>query len=103
LKPGGKVLFGDIPNQSLKERFINSKHGKTVTQKWKKLMRTDQHDGTKKVALDTDTKLLQFNDELVFNILENLRGNGYHAYVIPQPPELPFGNTREDILVVNIS
>ena len=28
LKPGGRALFGNIPNTSTKQRFINSKHGK---------------------------------------------------------------------------
>ena len=35
-------------------------------------------------------------------IIEYIRRKNFHAYVLDQPPNLPFGNTREDILVLSL-
>jgi hypothetical protein len=44
---------------------------------------------------------LTFDDSLILKIIEhNNRHNNFYAYVLDQPQNLPFGNSREDILVV---
>ena len=34
LKPDGKILIADLPNISLKKRFVDSQFGKRFTEKW---------------------------------------------------------------------
>ena len=45
-----------------------------------------------------DASLPRFDDALVLRLVAVLRARGFSAYLLPQPPDLPFGNTREDIL-----
>ena len=74
LRPGGKILLGDIPNRSVKERFIYSQKGKEFDRKWQKLItKHHEHGGAKGLVLEVDTELVQFNDELILNILKNIR------------------------------
>jgi hypothetical protein len=34
------------------------------------------------------------------DFITDLRTNGFDAYWLPQPPELPFSRTREDLLII---
>ena len=100
LKPGGIALFGDIPNVSLKQRFINSTSGSEFSKKWKKLIRKEY---IRKCRDDLNTvednKLVLFDDNLVLKILTGTREKGFDSFVLDQHPDLPFGYTREDILI----
>jgi 2-polyprenyl-3-methyl-5-hydroxy-6-metoxy-1,4-benzoquinol methylase len=104
LKPGGNALFGDIPNRSLKQRFLGSDAGSEFVREWERLKEShskkdSDYDGT----LTPDTDLVQFDDALILRILNRYRGEGFHSYALPQPPDLPFGNTREDVLVTKFA
>lgn len=103
LNPGGKVFFGDIPNRSTKERFLNSRQGKEFSKKWNNLIRKVKDGHERKVILPVDEKLVRFDDTLVLDILSTFRQKGYHTYIFSQPPGLPFGNSREDILIEKLS
>ncbi len=96
LAPGGKALFGDIPNQSVKKRFIDSEDGKRFVKEWDRSLRNQSEVS---VATPKDTDTVQFDDVLVTEVIKLFRDKGYHTYILPQPPELPFGHTREDILI----
>jgi ubiquinone/menaquinone biosynthesis C-methylase UbiE len=98
LTSGGMALFGDIPNQSRKDRFLQSKLGKKLDAEWKALV-SSQPD-KEEVLLESDNELVTFNDDLTMKILQQFRHQGYDTYILPQPPHLPFGYTREDILVI---
>ena len=100
LEPQGKILIGDIPNVSLKKRFINSQNGKKFLKKWNKINKMSEIDITAQRILEKDksSKLL-INDEFILNLLRYLRKKHYNVFLIKQNSELPFGNTREDIII----
>jgi hypothetical protein len=39
------------------------------------------------------------DDAVVFALLQRARAQGFDAYVVPQTPDLPMANRREDILI----
>ena len=41
-----------------------------------------------------------FGDDEILDFAKRYRSRGFHAYILPQPPGLPFGHTREDLLIV---
>ena len=49
--------------------------------------------------LKQDDKIMIFNDKNVLQIISHIREKGLHAYLLSQPGDLPFGHTREDILI----
>lgn len=103
LVPGGKILFGDIPNESKKKRFLSSPQGKEFIKEWEqkvaKSQIKDDFESSILKKLSEDNKLVKFDDTFIFKIIKLLRDSGYHTYIYPQLPELPFGYTREDILI----
>ena len=98
LKPGGTALFGDIPNTSLKNRFIMSSKGKIYIEEWNNLLKKEINEKNEN-KMEEDIKLVQFDDKLIFKILEIIREKGFNSFIIAQHPDLPFGYTREDILI----
>ncbi len=103
LSPGGNILFGDIPNESKKKRFLSTAYGSNFLKEWSKILHKYEETHHSEILnlqkLEDDNKLVKFNDEFVIKIVSFLRNKGYHAYIIPQSPGLPFYHTREDILV----
>jgi len=91
LNSGGRLLIGDIPNISARERFINSDKGKEFV---------------KNGPLSNDTIHLKherqerIDDSVVLAILSRFRNFGCETYLLPQNQNLPFGNRREDILII---
>jgi len=100
LAPGGIALFGDIPNQSKKERFLSSESGKAFEQQWKELIKKEAGNNHRQVELSPDPHLVRFNDEFLLQICRRCRADGFEAYIYPQPSHLPFGNTREDVVII---
>jgi cyclopropane fatty-acyl-phospholipid synthase-like methyltransferase len=98
LKPGGLMLLGDIPNTSKKIRFGNSISGQMIAKKWAEQIMVA--DGTLPEKITQDHKLVIFDDALVLDVVAFIREKGFDAYLLPQPLDLPFGGSREDILVV---
>ncbi|MEO5962335.1 MAG: class I SAM-dependent methyltransferase [Thermomonas sp.] len=93
LAPGGALLIGDVPNISMRKRFFSSETGKAFHRAFT---------GTE-AAPDVAHHQIehgQIDDAVVFGILQRARAAGFHAYVLPQPPELPLANRREDILII---
>lgn len=97
LKPGGLMLIGDIPNSSAKSRFLSTKEGREVEGRWSKLVR--ENGGSQPDSGKEPRGALSFDDEFLFDILLMMRSEGHEAYLLPQGIELPFSQTREDILV----
>ena len=60
---------------------------------------------TKKKELSFNLKefnnLISFNDKLLTELINRLRMKGYNAFLVPQSKNLPFSNTREDIIIKN--
>lgn len=92
LAPGGRLLLGDIPNISKRKRFFSSETGIQFHQRFMKT---------------TEMPIVHFNrieedlidDAVIMAILYRARGQGFDAYVMPQPSCLPMANRREDILI----
>lgn len=93
LAPGGKFLLGDLPNVSKRNRFFSSDAGVAFHQQFtgsNSLPRLSK-EGPKTGNID---------DAVVLGILMRTRSAGFEAYVVPQPPDLPMANRREDVLIV---
>jgi 2-polyprenyl-3-methyl-5-hydroxy-6-metoxy-1,4-benzoquinol methylase len=93
LRPGGRLLIGDIPNHSKLRRFLASDAGARFHAEY---MRTSEPPHV--AAFDTPSE--RIDDGVVFGIAQRLRGGGYDAYVVPQSDALPLANRREDLLIV---
>lgn len=93
LAPGGELLIGDIPNQTMKKRFLSTKEGARYHRNYMK----DDKDPIISPFLDEPGRC---DDSIVLAILSRARAAGFHAFVLPQAPELPFASRREDILIV---
>jgi hypothetical protein len=93
LAPGGMLLFGDIPNLSMRRRFFSSGTGKAFHRQFTG-RNEDPTVGYNRIEPG------QIDDSVVFAILQRARAAGFHAYVVPQPATLPLANRREDILIV---
>ena len=102
LGPGGTMLIGDSPNADRKERFLRSKVGRKITEEWDKLTADPDAMGR---HLEADRALplvgtaVRISDALMAKILVRYRAQGLETYLLPQPHDLPFGYTREDIVL----
>ncbi len=92
LAPGGRLLLADVPNASMRKRFLTSEAG---------LRYHREHSGVAgppQVEFNVPVRG-EIDDAVVFAILGRARGAGLHAWLVPQAPELPMANRREDILI----
>ena len=95
LAPGGRILFGDLPNIDRKRRFSESESGKRFENEWNSLRALEPEGPDVPVEYSEGSVIV--NDSLILSTLEFLRSRGLDAYIEPQDSALPFGNTREDI------
>lgn len=92
LAPGGSMLIGDIPNESMRRRFLSSKEGVAFHQR-------HHGPGTQPdISMSGDMKA-KIDDSVVLALLARARGLGTHAYVLEQAPDLPMANRREDVII----
>jgi len=96
LAPGGRLLIGDIPSLSKRERFLASAAGAAFHRAHygdrplpRRLQQNPAKDETKPDGID---------DSLVFALLQRGHAVGIDAYLLPQPPHLPMANRRVDLL-----
>ena len=103
LAPGGRLLLGDLPNKDAKIRLAQSRDAEHHAQEWKEELRRSQTDFALRKSLDEALSTVPaqgvFSDKELCDLLLALRSAGFVAYIAPQPHNLPFGLTREDILV----
>lgn len=92
LAPGGQMLIGDIPNISKRKRFFASEAGVHFH---KEFMKTDDFPIIEFNQIEHD----QIDDAVVMSLIQRSRAQGFDAYVLPQDPNLPMANRREDILI----
>jgi 2-polyprenyl-3-methyl-5-hydroxy-6-metoxy-1,4-benzoquinol methylase len=93
LRPGGRLLIGDVPNFSKLRRFLTSDAGVAHHYAY---MRTDQAPEVPAFAAATD----RIDDGMLLGFVLRARLAGYDAYLLPQPADLPLANRREDLLIV---
>ena len=99
LKPGGLALFGDLPNKTKKERFMDTKFGEKIDSEYRKALKENNLNRTNSVNLSKDVELVDLNDESILRLVKKIRDEGFNAYLLDQPPQLSLSYTREDILV----
>src|SRR5262245_24916114 len=92
LAPGGQLLLGDIPNVSKRKRFFASDAGARHHQQF---TGTDDIPAVAFNAIES----AKIADAVVSASLARARAAGFDAYVLPQSPDLPMANRREDILI----
>ncbi|MCX7729073.1 MAG: class I SAM-dependent methyltransferase [Bacteroidia bacterium] len=90
LKSGGRMLIGDIPNFDKRNRFLQSKEGLQFLKNQKQLKGSTSHENLNQ----------KMDDTVIFSLMMRLRKFGCETYLLPQRPELPMANRREDILIV---
>lgn len=95
LKPGGKMLIGDIPNISKRKRFFSTDTGISFH---KKFTQTDTLPEVNPLQLEPT----HIDDGVLMGIMQRYRGFGFEAYLLPQPTSLPFHNRREDLVIQKI-
>ncbi|EJN00867.1 bifunctional 2-polyprenyl-6-hydroxyphenol methylase/3-demethylubiquinol 3-O-methyltransferase UbiG [Herbaspirillum sp. YR522] len=93
LAPGGQFLIGDIPNVSKRKRFFASEAGIRFHQEF---MNTSEPPRVAFNQIEHD----QIDDAIVMALLQRARAQGFDAYVVGQPANLPMANRREDILII---
>jgi hypothetical protein len=93
LKEGGRLLIGDVPNESQRRRFFSSESGRAFH---KQFMETDEEPAVEFNRPEPG----RIDDAVILGILARCRSAGFDAYVLPQAPDLPMSNRREDILIL---
>lgn len=94
LKPEGKLIIGDIPNFSKRNRFFESDRGKLMHQNY------TNNDGSNPPQTQFPESFEKIDDGLLFGIMHRYRLLGFETYLIPQNDDLPMANRREDLLIV---
>lgn len=92
LAPGGRLLFGEVPNQSKLRRFLGSDAGRAYHRSY---MRSE-HDPE---LAPFEAPGRRIDDAVLLGLLMRLRSAGFDAWLMPQAEALPLSNRREDLLV----
>lgn len=98
LKPGGSMLIGDVANIDKKSRFLESDTGKAFDRDWREKNLSSTTVDPTSLLVDRDRVII--TDEIVMGLFGLIRQMGFHCYVLPQPGTLPWGHSREDLLIV---
>lgn len=93
LAPSGRMLIGDIPNVSMRKRFFASENGIKHHQEFTD---TDEIPDVKFNRIEAK----HIDDSVIAAIVSRVRAAGFHAFIVPQPSNLPMASRREDILIV---
>jgi SAM-dependent methyltransferase len=100
LAPHGRLLIGDLPNTDRKRRFQNSDDGRRFDAAWRAAMaNAPASDPAAPRPFDGLDAIGGFDDRSLLDLVARYRARGHHAYLLPQLGDLPFGHTREDILI----
>jgi 2-polyprenyl-3-methyl-5-hydroxy-6-metoxy-1,4-benzoquinol methylase len=95
LADGGQLLIGDIPNQSMRKRFFSSASGVRFHQEFIGAGGT----GEAPVVSHNTLEPGHIDDAALLGLVLRARSAGYDAFLLPQAPDLPMANRREDLLV----
>jgi hypothetical protein len=92
LAEGGCLLIGDIPNVSKRKRFLVSEQGRAF--------HAEHFDPVHPPRVDfNQLERGLMDDAVVLSVVARMRAAGLDAYIVPQAPDLPMANRREDILI----
>ena len=101
----GIILIGDMPNRDKKRRFLQSEAGELFDKAFKK-----EQQSVKNVEEDflwqnmkneqALQETLTFDDHVIEELVEHYHKLSCDVYILPQKTYLPFGHTREDMLII---
>ena len=91
LGPGGRALLGDLPNASMRQRFLDSEAGHEYHRAY---TGTDEKPPTSALPLPA----AEPDDAVALALVAHARLAGFHGWLVPQMSELPMANRREDLL-----
>lgn len=92
LSPNGALLLGDIPNSSMRSRFLTSPSGADYHLRY-------HADLPRPVATFNSPHPGLIDDAVVLGLVARARGSGLQAFIVPQSVDLPMANRREDVLI----
>jgi len=95
LNSGGALFLGDIQNISKRNRFFQSEAGQI---QHKEFMGSDTQIPPPQTGFPES--YTRIDDAILLSIMARYRGLGFETYLLPQNKDLPFGNRREDLLIV---
>jgi 2-polyprenyl-3-methyl-5-hydroxy-6-metoxy-1,4-benzoquinol methylase len=103
LSDNGRMVIADIPSSDRRARFQASARGKAFEAEWAALRAAHPVPTDEKEAiahLGQATMLGALSDKQILEMAATLRADGFDVWLAPQSPDLPFGNTREDMIIV---
>ena len=89
----GRLLIGDIPNASMRKRFLSSASGQVHHRTH---FDPDNDPDPKTIRVDGR----EIDDAFLLELVANLRRSGFNAFMMPQASGLPLANRREDLLII---
>lgn len=92
LQDQGRFLIGDISNTTMRKRFMVSAAGKAYHKIYY------AHLPEPEVVFNR-LEPGEIDDGVILGLIARMRGAGFNAFVLPQAPDLPMANRREDILI----
>ncbi len=104
LSSGGELIVGDIPNINKKGRFLSSEFGSKFDCSYRGVpyeggtLYRNQFDF---ISKNQTTLNMKISDLFILEIIKYAREDGFEAFVVDQPTQLPFSFTREDIVIYN--
>jgi 2-polyprenyl-3-methyl-5-hydroxy-6-metoxy-1,4-benzoquinol methylase len=108
LNTGGKILIGDIPNKSKADRYYATEQGKAWLAEFQRQRAAAQSRQEKECIVDflqdaeKDNNYVAIDDALALAVLQRTRARGCNSYLVSQPESLPFGGSRDDIVIEKI-
>ncbi len=91
LAPGGRLLLGDLPNASMRRRFLQGDAGRAFHREY------TGRDDAPPISWP-ELPAGELDDGVLLGILARARDAGFHAWLMPQAAGLPMANRREDLL-----
>jgi hypothetical protein len=91
LAPGGRLLLADLPNASMRRRFLHSDAGRAYHREY---MGSDDEPPVEWPRLHAG----ELDDGVLYGLVARARDAGFHAWLMPQAAGLPMANRREDLL-----
>jgi len=101
LKPGGGLMLADIPNDDSRRRFSATEFGRQFNADWaaRRVSPTGEHQIRNEIFAKIQPLQPYLTDAFLLQLLSDTRKQGCESYLLPQPADLPFFHTREDVLV----
>ena len=105
LCPGGLLLLADLPNEDMRQRYLDSNSGTRIAKEYDSVRERSRARDVKGEYSSRDRIFSRahadtfLDDGFCLDLLKDMRSRRLDAFVLPQPPGLPFYLSREDILI----